>query len=84
MNSNATLKPPPPKKNVSLEDTHIGQKKRKILTLPTTTLLQDITSHSQERSSWPEISSAGERYEFPVSPAMGDIGIEAHVSFMSR
>ena len=22
--------------------------------------------------------------EFPVSPAMGDIGIEAHVSFTSR
>ena len=55
-----------------------------MLTLPTTTLLQDVTSHSQERSFWPEIPSSGERYEFPVSPAMGDTGIEARGSFMSR
>lgn len=47
---------------MSLQDTHIGQRKRKILTLHTTTLLQDVTSHSQERSSWPEISSSGRRW----------------------
>ena len=41
------------------------------MTLPTTTLLQDVTSHSQERSFWPEIPSSGERYEFPSFSSHG-------------